>query len=87
MASIKHDFLVYINSKYDISKLLDLVLTRYNRCSFERVIGVILEKECKNHSFFGDIMSYVNIKNFGKYKFSDRDKHNYLPIMKIWSGR
>ena len=45
MTIITHDYLIYINNKYDISKLLDCVLNRYNRCSFERVIACLLQKE------------------------------------------
>jgi len=48
MAIITHDYLTYINSKYDISKLLDCVLTRYNRCSLERVLACMLQKMTKN---------------------------------------
>ena len=48
MTIIKHDFLTSINNKYDISKLLDCVLTRYNRCSFERVIACLLQINEKN---------------------------------------
>ncbi len=84
MVSIKHDYLVYINNKYDISKLLDLVLNRINRCSFERVIAAILEKECKNNTFFGDLHNYMN---YGEITVDNKDNYKYLPITKIWTGR
>jgi hypothetical protein len=45
MSIITHDYLTHINSKYDISKLLDCILTRYNRCSFERVIACMLHHQ------------------------------------------
>jgi hypothetical protein len=41
MSIITHAYLTFINNKYDISKLLDYVLVRYNRCSFERVIACL----------------------------------------------
>ncbi len=47
MSIITHDYLMYVNNKYNISKLLDCVLTRYNRCSFERVIACLLQKNVK----------------------------------------
>lgn len=43
MTIITYDYLTDINKKYDISKLLDCVLNRYNRCSFERVIACLLQ--------------------------------------------
>lgn len=51
MSIIKHDYLVFINNKYDISKLLNFVLTRYNRCSFERVIACLLQYSEKKGNF------------------------------------
>ena len=43
VCQFSHDYLTKINNKYDISKLLDCITTRYNRCSFERVIGCLME--------------------------------------------
>jgi hypothetical protein len=83
MTIINHDFLSSINNKYDLSKLLDLVLTRYNRCSFERVLACLLQKEYKKEVLLGNIHKYVK---WG-VKFNDKDKYNHLPIIKIWSGR
>ena len=42
MVIINHNYLKYIDSIYNIGNLLDSIKTRYNRCSFERVIGCIL---------------------------------------------
>jgi len=47
MSIITFEYLETIYKKYDLSLLLDHVLNRYNRCSFERVIGCILQKEYK----------------------------------------
>jgi len=58
MIVITHDHLRNINNKYDISKLLDLVLNRYNRSSFERVIACILQIDDISPSIFGDIHDY-----------------------------
>jgi len=43
MSIITHDYLKFIHKRYDISKLLNVVLNRYNRMSFERVIGCLLQ--------------------------------------------
>jgi hypothetical protein len=58
MSIIKHDFLTSINNKYDIHKLLDCVLTRYNRCSFERVIACLLQIYEKRETLLGNIHKY-----------------------------
>ena len=83
MSIITHDFLMHINKKYDISKLLDVVLTRYNRISFERVIGCLLQKEHKNETLLGDIVSYCE---YG-ISISEIDKCKHVPLLKVWTGR
>lgn len=100
MSVITHDHLTHINNKYDISKLLDLVLNRYNRCSFERVIACILQINNPSETILGDIVDYIN--NDKQYTndffFEDIDydpKHlniigNFnknLPLFKMFSGR
>ena len=42
MVVINHSYLKYIDSIYNIDNLLDCIKTRYNRCSFERVISCML---------------------------------------------
>lgn len=83
MSVIRHDYLKNINSKYDISKLLNRVLTRYNRCSFERVIACLLQKDSKREILIGDIHTYCT---WG-ITFDDKDNYKYLPLIKVWSGR
>ena len=83
MTIITHDYLTYINNKYDISKLLDYVLNRYNRCSFERVIACLLQKEGKNETLLGNIQNYCK---WG-FNFNEIDKYKHLPLIKFWSGR
>jgi len=83
MTIITHEYLTYINNKYDISKLLDYVLNRYNRCSFERVIACLLQKEGKKETLLG------NINNYCKWgiQFNEIDKYKKLPLIKYWTGR
>ena len=85
MSIIKYDYLSYINNKYDISKLLNLVLNRYNRESFERVIGCILQKHGEHKSLLGDINKYcpwgLSFNDINKEKYKD------LPLLKCWTGR
>jgi hypothetical protein len=85
MVVIKHDFLTHIDTKYNIRKLLDVVLTRYNRCSFERVIGCLLQKEHYVEVLFGDIHNYMP---WGiKFQKKNIIRFSNLPILKIWTGR
>jgi len=83
MAIITYDFLKSLNDKYDLSILLNYVLNRYNRCSFERVIACLLQKQCKPEILFGDIFRYTD----WKAQFSNIDKYSHLPMIKIWTGR
>lgn len=85
MSIIKHEYLVFVNNKYNISKLLDFVLTRENRCAFERVVGCLLEKnsEEKEETLLGNIHNYCP---WG-IEFDDKDKFDHLPFIKVWTGR
>ena len=83
MTIISHDYLTFINEKYDISRLLDKILNRYNRCSFERVFACLLQKNHKMDSLFGNIHWYCK---WG-ITFDQKDKYNDLPLIKVWSGR
>ena len=83
MSIITHDYLTFINNKYDISKLLKYVLNRYNRCSFERVIGCLLQKEEKKDLLLGSIHNYCNMN----IHFEEINNYKHLPLIKVWSGR
>jgi hypothetical protein len=83
MSIITHDYLTYINNKYDISKLLGCVLNRHNRSSFERVIGCLLQTTGKSEILLG---------NIGKYcpwgiRFDQIEDYKHLPLIKVWTGR
>lgn len=83
MSIITHDYLVYINSKYPLSKLLPCVLNRFNRSSFERVIACLLQKNEKNETLLCNIHKYCN---WG-ISFFEKDQYKHLPIIKVWTGR
>ena len=84
MSIIKHDYLKYINSKYDISKLLSCVLTRYNRQSFERVLACLLQKNQKEQSLLGNIHKYVAGVAI---TYEEKDNYKHLPLIKVWTCR
>ncbi len=83
MSIITHDHLTHINSKYDLSKLLDYVLCRYNRCSFENVIACLLQKEGVEEFLLGNIHKYCRYR----IDFDEKDDYKHLPIIKCWAGR
>jgi hypothetical protein len=83
MSIITHNYLSFVNSKYDISKLLDYIQTRGNRCSFERVIGCLLQANEKTNVLFGTIHNYCNIG----ITFNEKNNYSHLPLIKVWSGR
>ncbi len=83
MAIITHEYLNFVNNKYDLSKLLDLITTRYNRCSFERVIGCLLQMHHKEATLLGNIIIYTD---WGR-GFDEKDNYKHLPIIKVWTGR
>jgi hypothetical protein len=83
MTIITHNYLTYINNKYDISKLLECVLTRLNRCAFERVIACLLQKNEKKETLLGNIHSYCP---WG-INFNQKDEYKHLPLIKVWTGR
>lgn len=83
MSIITHDFLVEVDTKYPFSNLLDLVLTRYNRCSFERVVACMLQKIYKTPPLLGNIHKYIPWGG----KFHEIGKFRHLPMIKAWTGR
>lgn len=83
MSIITHDYLVDINNKYDISKLLNCILNRHNRSSFERVIACLLQKNEKKETLLGNIHEYCR---WG-IAFCEKDEYKHLPLIKVWTGR
>ena len=84
MTIIRHNFLVNIDKKYNISSLINQIITRTDRCCFERVFACILQKESQKHTLLGNIHSYVS---FGAINYENRNKFLHLPLVKIWTGR
>ena len=60
MSVIRYDYLEHINSKYNLNKLIHLILNRSNRMSFERVIGCLLQKEAPFTTLLGDTVVPIN---------------------------
>jgi hypothetical protein len=83
MTIIRHDFLSLVYRKYNMRELLNCILNRYNRCSFERILACILQKEGPKKTLFGNIHEYCP---WG-IQFDQKDAYAHLPVTKIWTGR
>jgi len=100
MTVINYDFLKMLNNKYNIIKLIDYIKCRDDRMRFERIIACVFSYENVNTvSIFGRIHEYMpwgytfeqyiidkNIPRGYTYSSNILNK-NYLPIVKIWTGR
>jgi hypothetical protein len=90
---INHDFLVYINEKYSLTNLLDVIKNRNDRCALERIFGAIFFVETKNNtSFFGNInLIHKKFKNcdytYSEYISLFKQKKIILDVVKVWTGR
>ncbi len=93
MSIITHEHLTHINNKYDISKLLGLVLNRDFCLSLESVLACILQINNPSDSIFGDIHDYTNKYNYFFESIEDAPLYlntNFtkkLPLIKIKLGR
>jgi hypothetical protein len=90
---INHNFLLFIESKYNISNMIKHVKCRADRCCLERIFGSIFfienPKIIKIKSLFGNILSKK--QNWG-YSFDEymRDLKKGIiknRVVKVWTGR
>lgn len=83
MSVITHSYLSEINQRFALTKLLNCIKTRYNRCSFERVIACLMQFPRPSASLLGDIHNYCP---WG-LRFEQLEQYSHLPITKVWTGR
>lgn len=90
---IQLSFLELLENTYEISNLINTVRNRNDRCSLERILGLLFYKEYPKlrviKSLFGDIM--LQPRAF-KYTYDDychdlKKKKKIKPIVKVWTGR
>lgn len=90
---IKLPFLEFLQQKYQITNLVNVVHNRLDRCSLERVLGLLFCEEMPSikqiGSFFGDIIIKNNAfkYNYDNYMTDLRNKKKMLPMVKVWTGR
>lgn len=87
------DFLKKLQYKYNINSLINVIRNRSDRCSFERVIGLLFCEECpellKKKSLFGDILTKNKAfkYNYDEYIRDFKEKKLMYPFVKVWTGR
>jgi UDP-glucose 4-epimerase len=84
MTTINFDFLNKINKKFNFSILLDYIKSRRDRCSFERILGCLLQIDDRYSCL---ISSITNLRIAFRLKFDNINEYNYMPIVKYWTGR
>ena len=89
---ININFLEKLEQKYNITNLISAVHCRADRCSLERIFGVIFctesQKLLKRKSLFGNIMRYQTW-GYTFDQYMDDLKKGTIPkqVVKVWTGR
>jgi hypothetical protein len=89
---INHNFLLQIESKYELTNLIPYVLCRSDRCCLERIIGIIISIEnpkiLHQKSLFGCIQKYLKW-GYTFHEYIDNLKKGTIkqPVIKVWTGR
>jgi len=82
---IRHSFLVHLMRRYKLFRLLAVIKKREDRCSLERILGILFYLEGINprQSLLGNIFHY----DFGLSWEQYNKQHNVSKVYKIFSGR
>jgi hypothetical protein len=89
---INYNFLTYLQNKYKLFNLLHVVKKREDRCSLERIMGILFyieyPKICSQSSIFGSIFNY-GIWGYTYHSYCNDKQMNKitLPAIKVFSGR
>lgn len=91
---INHSFLSLLETKYNITNMIQHVKSRQDRCSLERIFGCLFYTEypklltLPNKSLLGNIHKYQKWGyTYAEYEEDLRNKKLPKPIVKIWTGR
>lgn len=90
---IKLGFLERIENRYRISNLINFIHNRSDRCSLERILGLLFCEEypklIKIKSLFGDIMRSPRAFAYNYDDYNNDLKHKKVinPFVKVWTGR
>lgn len=86
-------FLINLENKYNISRLVNTVKTKKDRCSLERLSGAIFTQEFnalnKYKSLFGNIHKHFRAfsYNYDAYEDDFKNKRIKEAFVKVWTGR
>lgn len=92
-AYIKLSFLEHLQNKYNITNLVHVVHNRTDRCTLERIIGLLFCQEypklLKINSLFGNIFKQYRAfqYNYEEYHHDLQHKKLVNPFVKVWTGR
>lgn len=97
---INYQFMNLLEVTYQISAMVNTVHTKSDRCSLERIIGLLFFLENsfqlkRQSSIFGNIHDYKNKKGDYSWGFTyqqhcdyiKQHKRSIMPVVKVWSGR
>lgn len=90
---IKLSFLEMLENKYKITNLTDVIRCRTDRCSLERILGLLFCQEYPKlliiKSMFGDIMKSPKAFSYtyDDYLTDFTQKKVINPFVKVWTGR
>lgn len=90
---IKLYFLESLERKYKISRLVNVVHNRTDRCALERILGLLFHEEypdlIKIKSMFGDIFSQPRTFSYtyDDYMNDLKQKKIIRNVVKVWTGR
>ena len=87
---INYDFLSMIQRNYNLFNLLDGVLTRADRCSLERIMGIIFHIESPKLYKYPSLLGTIFDNQQWGYSFETYCKEYksiHKPLVKVWTGR
>ena len=90
---IQLSFLETLERKYNITNLINVIHNRPDRCSLERIMGLLFCQEYPNvikiKSLFGDILTKNQTfrYNYDQYTADLKNKKIIYPFVKVWTGR
>jgi hypothetical protein len=87
---INRNFLIYLNNKYYLTNLINVVLNRSDRCTLERIMGIIIYLETNNTAtIFGDINTLPKAGSYTFDEYINTFRLGIIPnkIVKVWTGR
>jgi hypothetical protein len=90
---IKLEFLELLQNKYNITNLVNVIHNRTDRCSLERIIGLLFCEEYPKlmqiNSLFGDIFTQHRSFNYNYDEYNNdlKKKRVIHPFVKVWTGR